>query len=183
MKHIELEALLWADPTAIKLLEAVAKIGPKGAYIGAGFLRNRVWDSFYEDGRNFPEADIDVIYFCAEDDSAEADYAYEAELNAYMPGYDWQVRNQARMHHFHGYEPFASLEDGLRHWAETATTVSVRLHESELDFLAPFGFDDLMNHILRITPSMKSRDPEGFQIRLDKKGWLKRWPDLRIVSG
>lgn len=182
MKHAELDALLRADAAAMELLRAVAEAGPSGAYIGAGFLRNRVWDSFYKDGRAIPEADIDVIYFSAENDSAEADYAYEAKLTAYLPGYDWQVRNQARMHHFHGYEPFTSLEDGLRHWAETATTVSVRLQKGELDFIAPFGFDDLMQQILRITPTMKARDPEGFQARLDKKGWRRRWPNLKIIS-
>lgn len=186
MKHPKLEALLRADGVAMKLLGAVAAVGPAEAYIGAGFLRNRVWDNFYQDGRCYAEADIDVVYYNAVEISADADYVYEARLKQYAekhdgPEYDWQVRNQARMHHFHGYDPFSSLEDGLMHWAETATTVSVRLKNGELDFTAPFGFDDLLGHILRITPTMKKHDPEGFQARLEKKQWLKRWPNLKVI--
>ncbi len=182
MKHEILETLLRADPIAIELLKAVAEAGPEGAYIGAGFLRNRVWDNLYDDGRSYPEADIDVIYFCAENDSPETDYAFEARLREYISGYDWQVRNQARMHHFGGHAQFISLENGLKHWAETATTVSVRLKGEELDFIAPFGFGDLMNHILKITPIMQKCDPKGFESRLTQKGWLKRWPDITVIS-
>ncbi len=181
MTHREIEALLRADPTAIQLLEAVERVGPKGAYIGAGFLRNRVWDSFYSDLSKYPEADIDVIYYDKNNIEPAYDYEFERALSEYMPTNDWQVRNQARMHDFGGHDPFTSLVDGLRHWAETATTVSVRLNCNVMEFIAPFGFDDLMNHILRRTPSMKQNDPEGFSVRLEAKGWQQRWPNLKVI--
>jgi len=174
--------MLSADATAVRQLKLVRDIGPKGAFIAAGFIRNRVWDAIY--ARSLPplHADVDIVYFCKTDVSPERDYAFEKHLNDADGSTDWQVRNQARMHVFHGYPPFTSLEQGLMHWAETATSVGVQLDEQgEMHFVAPFGFNDLAHHILCITPAMKEMDPAGFNARLEAKGWLKRWPRLRVV--
>lgn len=170
------------DVVAARQLKTVRNFGPEGAYIAAGFVRNRVWDALYDVAPTATKADVDVVYFCSTDVSPDRDYAYEAALTENDPETDWQVRNQARMHHFHGYPPFSSLADGLAHWAETATSVGVRLDDSDvMHFVAPFGFDDLANHILRITPNMKDMDPEGFDARLLAKGWQVRWPRLKVV--
>ncbi len=170
------------DVAAVRQLELVRSLGPEGAYIAAGFVRNRVWDALYDAAPTVNKADIDVVYFCTADVSPERDYAYEVALTAEDPETNWQVRNQARMHHFHGYPPFGSLEDGLTHWSETATSVGVRLDEvGNMLFVAPFGFDDLAKHILRITPGMKDMDPAGFDARLVAKGWQARWPRLKVM--
>ncbi|MEX0299138.1 MAG: nucleotidyltransferase family protein [Kordiimonas sp.] len=177
-----IEELIRADDLALRQLQIVRDCGPVEAFVAAGFVRNRVWDSFYNSTSAFPNADVDVVYFDAGDITPEQDYAYEAELKNIDAETDWQVRNQARMHHFHGYPPFASLEDGLKHWAETATSVGVRLdHKDMMHFVAPFGFEDLEKHILRITPTMKMKDPEGFDARLERKNWLARWPNLKVI--
>lgn len=178
----KIEALLREDNSALRQLEHVREHGPEGAFIAAGFVRNRVWDSLYDHAEEYRAADVDVVYYCSEDASPERDYAYEAALKVADSETDWQVRNQARMHKFHGFPPFSSLEDGLMHWAETATSVGVRLDGADVMlFTAPFGFDDLAQHILRITPAMKQMDPEGFDTRLKVKGWLERWPNLTVV--
>lgn len=177
-----IEHLVRTDVTAVHQLELVRDLGPKGAFIAAGFVRNRVWDALYNPIPLPDGSDVDVVYFCKGDVSPERDYAFENQLKKADADTDWQVRNQARMHHFHEYLPFMSLEDGLRHWAETATSVGVRLDEERrMHFTAPFGFDDLEQHILRITPAMKQKDPEGFDTRLKAKGWLERWPNLKVV--
>ncbi|MBL4639097.1 MAG: nucleotidyltransferase family protein [Kordiimonadaceae bacterium] len=177
-----IEILIRTDARALQQLKLVADIGPKASFIAAGFVRNRVWDALYDPKPVAAEADVDVVYFCQNDVSPECDYAYEADLEAADPNTDWQVRNQARMHDFGGHEPFVSLDNALMYWPETATSVGVRLHETrENEFVAPFGFDDLQNHILRIAPAMKAKNPQGFDVRLKAKGWLKRWPRLRVI--
>ncbi len=177
-----IEELMRADATALRQLQIVRKYGPKGAFVAAGFVRNRVWDSFYSSEPIFPDADVDIVYFSTANVTPEQDYAFETALRQIDAETDWQVRNQARMHHFHGYPPFSSLEDGLKHWAETATSVGVRLDDKgAMHFVAPFGFEDLESHILRITPAMKKKDPDGFDTRLRKKGWLARWPKLQVI--
>ncbi len=163
-------------------LRALRGAGAEGAYIAAGFVRNRYWDSLYDPAPGAPPSDLDVVYFNRDYALKTRDMAFEASLRLKAPGYDWQVRNQARMHDFGGYAPFSSLEDALRHWAETATGIGVRLDaKDQLEWTAAFGFDDLFSHILRITPAMKANDPKGFEARLERKGWLTRWPELEVI--
>lgn len=182
MSLTALEGLFRADAGALAALRAVRDVGPVGAYIAAGFVRNRYWDSLYAAALGAQKADLDVVYFDAAYNLKTRDMAFEASLHIALPGLDWQVRNQARMHDFHGFEPFTSLEDGLRHWAETATGVGVRLGvEGEFEWVTAFGFDDLFGHILRITPAMRQVDPKGFDARLAAKGWLRRWPKLTVI--
>lgn len=176
-----LASLLRADPIVMRVLKAVRDAGPEGAFVAAGFIRNRVWDSFYPDNKSPSDLDIDVVYFDAAHTAKATEHQFEERLDKLLPTGIWQVRNQARMHSFGGHAPFKSLEHGLMHWAETATTVGARLNGQEVEFIAPFGFDDLWGHVLRITPIMKRTDPVGFDARLDRKGWLKRWPNLKVV--
>lgn len=179
----KIEDLIRADAQALKQLQVVREFGPEGAHIAAGFIRNRVWDSFYPSVAVTEPSDVDVVYYCASDTSKEREEAYEAKLRSVVPSADWQVRNQARMHHYHGFSPFKSLEDGLRHWSETATSIGVRLNKSDrFEFIAPFGFGDLEQQILRITPAMKRTDPDGFLVRVQKKKWQQRWPNLTVIT-
>ncbi len=175
--------LLSQDHLVREVLAAVRSVGPKGAYVAAGFVRNRFWDSLYDDGRQFEDADVDVVYFDRTNADKSRDIQYEAGLEAVMPTGLWQVRNQARMHDFGGHAPFENLKDALQHWAETATTVGVRLRRSgEMTFVAPFGFQDLYDQVLRITPLMHRTDPQGFIDRLSKKKWQQRWPKLTVIT-
>ncbi len=180
--HQRVAALMMTDPFAMQVLAAVRDHGPQGAYVAAGFVRNRFWDALYPEKPPLPDADIDVVYFDACNRGKAADITFETNLDKHMPTGLWQVRNQARMHKFGGYPPFDSLDHVLRHWAETATTVGLRLTaRNDFEFVAPFGFDDLRYHILRITPMMKQHDRQGFDARLDAKGWLTRWPNLEVI--
>lgn len=175
--------LLLKDRHVVQVLETVRDYGPPDAFVAAGFVRNRFWDSLYEDSRIFADADIDVVYFEADSPDKNHDVQYETVLEAKMPTGIWQVRNQARMHHFNGHAPFESLGHALCHWAETATTVGVCLNPAGgMEVIAPFGLDDLYDHILRITPVMRRTDPHGFKKRVRQKGWQERWPRLRIVD-
>lgn len=177
-----LAALLRADPIAMRVLHAVQQAGPAGAFVAAGFIRNRVWDSLYAENRAHSDVDIDVVYFDSEHTGKDTEHQFELQLDDFLPTGIWQVRNQARMHSFGGHMPFKNLSHGLMHWAETATTVGARLDlKNELEFIAPFGFEDLWAHVLRITPIMKQTDPEGFDARLSRKGWLARWPKLTVI--
>ena len=175
--------LIKNDQFAMSCLKAVRDVGPAHAYIAAGFIRNRYWDSLYTATSKYSDADIDVVYFDCNDRGKSRDIGYERSLERHMKTGIWQVRNQARMHTFGDHPPFSDLSDALRHWAETATTVGVRLTgDDELKIIAPFGLDDLYGHTLRITPSMKQNDPVGFQNRLAAKGWRMRWPELTVID-
>ena len=176
-----LEQMLLSDTAIVELLETMEHNGPADAYIAAGLIRNHVWDRHYRCISDHTGADVDVVYFDTTDPRRESESRYEKALRIALPGYHWQVRNQARMHVPAGDAPYAGVADALAHWPETATAVAVRLSGTALEVVAPFGTHDLMAHILRPTPAILARDITIFHNRVRQKGWLKRWPDLVLA--
>ncbi|WP_262693064.1 nucleotidyltransferase family protein [Kordiimonas aquimaris] len=175
-------SVLYEDALAFACLKAVQEVGPDDAYIAAGFVRNRYWDQLYDNNKAILAADIDVIYFDPDDATHNVEHAFEAALSSAVPDQQWQVRNQARMHEYGGHSPFKDLNDALMHWPEVATAIGVRMtNDDALEYIAPFGLDDLYDHVLRITPLVKEKDPSAFEKRLINKGWRKRWPQLRVI--
>lgn len=179
MADARLARFVAARPWMRACLAAVAAHGPPEAWIGAGFLRNAVWDVLGgRDPRAVPPADLDVVFHDPAAASAARDAACEAALRAAAPGLPWSVTNQARMHARHGHAPYRDLADALARWPETATAVAARLRDGRVEILAPHGVADLFALVLRPTG-----DPSVMRARLAAKGWLRRWPALRVLDG
>ncbi len=176
-----LQSLIAGDAAMMGALAAVARAAPVGAWIGAGFVRNAIWDSLH--GRD-PDvaglADLDVVFFDPSDMRAARDAAIEAALRAEAPELPWSVTNQARMHAWNGHAPYRDLADAVAHWPETATAIAARLGTTDIELLAPHGVDDLLGLLLRPTPAFAQR-PGVMYARMEAKGWLSRWPRLRLV--
>ncbi|MEO1142771.1 MAG: nucleotidyltransferase family protein, partial [Pseudomonadota bacterium] len=102
----------------METLQAARGIGLPDWAIGAGFIRNAVWDHLHGYDKITPLADIDVLYFEPSDLSKERELDIEAILKAILPDRPWSVRNQARMHLRNNDAPYASTEDALRYWLE-----------------------------------------------------------------
>lgn len=152
-------------------------------WIGAGFVRARIWDVLH--GRSAPTwlDDVDVIYFDPDAIDPSMETGHEEELRRRRPDVPWSVKNQARMHLRNGDAPYRDSEDAMRHWLETATCVGVRLDAGGgLRLIAPYGLDDLFGLRLRPTPSGRQR-PDEYHGRLDSKGWARRWPLLSVDRG
>lgn len=163
-------------------LAAVAAHGPPGAWIGAGFLRNAVWDALSgRDPAAIPPADLDVVFHDAADVLALRDRGAEALLARAAPGLPWSVTNQARMHARHGHPPYLDLADAIAHWPETATAIAARLGPAGVEILAPHGLADLFGLILRPTPAHRA-DSAAMHARIAAKSWLTRWPRLQVVA-
>lgn len=176
----DLLQLVKDDRWMMSVLQAAAGLALPDWWIGAGFVRGKVWDVLHGFEKRTRLADVDVIYFNSADLRREADDAAEAALRAQWPDIPWSVRNQARMHLRNDDAPYASCEDALRYWLETATCVAVRLEtDGVLKLLAPYGLDDLFDLILRPTPAGQRRRAE-YDARLAKKNWPGLWPSLRL---
>ncbi len=169
------------DDETMRVLVAVRNLGLPDCWVAAGFVRNAVWDRLH--GREpIHRGDVDVIWYDASSTEAERDRLLEAALRTSMPGVDWSVKNQARMHRHNGHGPYASSSDAMAHWPETATAIGVRLApDGSLDACAPLGFDDLFGLVVRPGPSYAARLP-SFRRRVAEKGWLRTWPGLRVVE-
>ncbi|HVT28225.1 MAG TPA: nucleotidyltransferase family protein [Lacipirellulaceae bacterium] len=159
------------------MLAAVGTLALPDCWIGAGFVRNPIWDALHGFAWSATDTDIDVVYFDAGDIDPKRDGAIEAGLAAAIPGEPWSVKNQARMHVQNGDPPYADTADAMRHWPETCTAVAVRSVGSRVDLLAPFGVDDLLGMIVRPTPAFADK-LDIYRARLARKQWPKRWPLL-----
>ena len=170
------------NPRMMRCLAVLAAHGPAGAWIGAGFVRNAVWNHLSGlDTEANPLADLDVVFHDPAIATAEQDAAIEAALRVAAPDLPWSVRNQARMHERNGHRPYRDVADALTHWPETATAIAARLGPQGVEVLAPFGVADVLEMILRPTPAFSTK-PEIPLARLEAKGWLTRWPRLRLIG-
>lgn len=172
----------WFWPALI----AVRSLNLPSWCIGAGAVRNLVWDSLH--GSPIPSAlsDIDVAYFDASDLSPERDAEIQRRLNYVHPVAPWEVTNQAAVHTWfeavfgHPVSPLVSLEDAVATWPEFATSVGLTLRDNgSIDVIAPYGLDDLFAMIVRRNPARVSVDT--YRQRIEQKQYRKRWPHVTIV--
>ncbi|HUC79053.1 MAG TPA: nucleotidyltransferase family protein [Candidatus Saccharimonadales bacterium] len=178
----DLQTLIESDQWMMKVLRTAEKLNLSEWWIGAGFLRNKVWD-YIEDNTIAPDCDVDLVYFNSGDTNAETDHSYDKDMNNKYPFAEWEVRNQARMHYKNNLQPFYSTSDGIAHWVETATCVAVKLDKGKLKFLFCHGTDDLFGLIAR--PIGIFQDPKRITIfidRVESKKWRERWPDLKVLT-
>jgi hypothetical protein len=172
--------LIEATPLLMTRLRAVQDLHLPDCWIGAGALRNAVWNVLHGFDTNAgPETDVDVVYFDPEDVEPDRESALEARLVHQVPGVRWEVRNQARMHLRNDDPAYRDTEDGLRFWPETATAVAARLQSGKVELLTPFGTGDLLGLVVRPTPAFR-RKPEIYRARQAAKNWAARWPLLKF---
>lgn len=170
------------NPRMMRCLAVLAAHGPAGAWIGAGFIRNAIWDHLSgQDTEAQPPADLDVVFHDSVNATVEHDSRLEAVLLAAAPNLPWSVCNQARMHERNDHRPYRDVADALAHWPETATAIAARLGPKGVEILAPFGVADVLAMILRPTPAFRTK-PEILLARLEAKAWRKRWPRLRVIG-
>lgn len=172
----------WFGPA----LEAVRALNLTSWCVGAGAVRNLVWDHLH--GYTTPSqlADVDVAYFDAQDLSPETDTRLEDRLRASAPGQPWEVTNQAAVHLWYeryfgtAVEPLPSLEAAVATWPETATSVGLTVSKTgAVRVIAPCGLEDLFAMIVRRNPTRVSL--EVYRQRIANKRYAERWPRVTIL--
>ena len=165
-------------------LRSARALGLASWCIGAGALRNGVWERLH--GRRLRAdqlADIDLAHHSPRRTAPEDDARLARQLRQASP-LPWEVVNQAFVHRWPGARPgqppHADLAAALASWPETATAVGVWLDAAErLHIVAPHGVEDLMAGVLRKSPGV---DAQLFERRLQEKAFLTRWPGLRQAA-
>lgn len=182
-----LRALVRASPWLMAALRAARALDLPPWCIGAGVLRNLVWDALHGHTEPSPLADLDLVFFDAQDLSPARDAALQARLQQALPGTPWEVTNQAGVHLWfesvfgHAVEPLNSLEDAVASWPEYATAVGVRLEADEgLTVIAPLGLEDLFAMRVRRNPRRVSI--ETYRQRVAQKRYAQRWPAVSIIT-
>ncbi|MEX0631544.1 nucleotidyltransferase family protein [Serratia ureilytica] len=170
---------LQQDDARMAALRTVRRLGLNDWCLGAGFVRNLVWDRRHGYVEPTPLNDIDVIHFDAERADAERDRMLEARLQQWLPQ-PWSVKNQARMHLRGGRAPYRNSEEAISFWTEVETAIGARLNaDDSLTLVAPSarGAVRRHHHLQR-----ENGDRAAYAQRVLDKGWLQRWPRLRQVK-
>jgi hypothetical protein len=188
VKHAaRLVELVRADARFMEILRAVREVNPPSWVVGAGALRNLVWDELHDRENPTPPTDVVVALFDDADVTSARDRSLEAALAKLLPGVPWEVTNQAGVHLWyeeefgHSITPITSVEDGVARWPETATAVAVRLErDASLTVVAPCGLDDLFSLVMRRNDRQVTA--EHFRQRVEQKRIRERWPLVTVLE-
>lgn len=183
----QLRAIVRASAWFMAALQAARALQLPPWCIGAGAVRNLVWDALHGHPQPSALSDLDLVYFDTADLSAQRDAALQARLSAAWPDTPWEVTNQAGVHqwfeaHFgHAVAALGSLEEAVASWPEYATAVGIRLEaDDSLTVIAPLGLDDLFGMIVRRNPARVSL--ATYRARIEQKRYTLRWPRVQIIS-
>ena len=172
-----IEDLILSDEHRMKVLKIVAALNLPDYFVAAGFVRNLVWD-YLHGFEQTPLNDIDVIYF--DNSGSISPDSVETKLKALISEVNWEVKNQALMHNRNGDNPYHNSADAMRFWPEKETAVGVRLDDTGgIVLVSPFGIDSLLSGCITFNPN---RSKQVFEQRIKSKGWLEKWPQLRVVA-
>ena len=177
------KTVLNSDRLRRQALKAVAALRLPDCWIGAGLVRDAIWDYLHGYGIRPPCGDVDVVWFASDPSDEETDHCIEHALRSHMPCLTWSVKNQARMHLRNGDGPYRSVADAMGHWPETATAVAARFGgDDEIEVNSPFGLSDLFGLKLRPTPVFATQRLIVYQERISSKRWVERYPLLTVAD-
>lgn len=182
-----LGAIVTATPWFMDALRAGAGLGLESWCIGAGAVRNLVWDHLHGYAAPSQLPDIDLVYFDAADLDAGREADLQRRLSQLLPSQRWEVANQARVHlwfeEYFGYpvDALASLEEAVASWPEYATSVGVFLDSSGgVKIIAPHGLEDLFSMTIRHNPARASA--QTYRQRIEQKQYQRRWPQATVEN-
>ncbi len=156
--RLALVEIVKGSPWFMDALRAVASLGLGSWCIGAGAVRNLVWDHLH--GYTQPSR---------------------------LPDLPWEATNQAGVHLWfksccgQPVAPLHSLHEAVASWPEYASCVGVTLDGAEnIDVISPWGLEDLFSMVVRRNPIRASA--RTFLQRVEQKQYLRRWPRVRVVA-
>ena len=181
----KLICMVRSAPGLMAALVAVRSLGLSSWCIGAGAVRSLVWDALHGFETSTALPDVDVVHFSREASGPVPDTELERRLRELMPVVQWEVTNQATVHHWFARSlgqvvpVLASLEEGVSTWPEFATCVGVYLNaDDSIGVVAPHGLGDLFGLRVRHNPLRASF--AVYRQRVESKRFGERWPLLSI---
>lgn len=171
-----IKQIISEDSWMMEILKCARDLDLPDWMIGAGFVRNKIWDYLhnYSERTTSEDMDVDLIYFNPKNKNKSQEKIYERDLRL-MKDANWSVKNQSRMS-----EKYKSSEDAISYWPEICTCIAVKMaKDGKLELIAPFGIDDIINLVVR--KNQKFSDDEEYRNRIMRKQWRERWPKLKII--
>jgi len=173
--------IIKSSDIVMKILYELREINEE-LYLGGGIIRNLVWDYLHQYKNVTPIEDIDIIHFDKINSAKASDEKIEERLIKQLPNFKLSVKNQARMHISNIEAEYSDLQDAISKWPETCTAFILRINkEDKIEFIAPFGFNDLFRLIVYPTPHFFNKI-DKYMERINRKNWGTIWSKLRIFK-
>ena len=179
----QLEEIVRTTPSLLRALEVAREVDAPDWLIGAGAVRNAVWDRLHGFTDPTPPGDVDLVFFDPSDLSREHGREVESALRELAPDLPWEATNQAAVHLWYDGEadPLRSSAEGVATWPEIATAVALHLDAAgRLEIVAPFGLDDLFAMVVRHNPARASA--ADYDRRVASKRFTERWPRVTVIA-
>jgi len=180
-------ALVRSSSVLMRALRAARTVDPPDWLIGAGAVRERVWDHLHGFAHQAASRDLDLAFFDPDRLGSDAERSVQMALTEQAPDISWDVTNHAAAHLWYpdvfgvALAPLSSCAEGVGTWPETATAVGVRLLADErIEVIAPCGLEDLFGLICRPNPRLPA--PERYRRRVHRLQIAERWPRVQILD-
>lgn len=170
----------------IKILKIVRDLELPNWYIGAGIIRDVVWNHFSGSKKRYRFNDIDLFFYSRKRISIKK---IKEKLTNIQPNIKWDIENSAYLHEWYWKKrhlkiaPLKSVEEDVDSWPEYATAVALRLFPNdEIKIYAPYGLKDLMKMIFRRNKfGRRDETKEIFNYRVAEKKIAEKWPQAKII--
>ena len=179
-----LETIVKWSPILSTVLGRWSSISLPDCWLSGSVIAQTVWNYTLNLPCHHGLADIDLVYFDADDLSAEAEMRHATRVRDLLSDVPiWiDVKNEARVHLWYeskfGYPiaPYASAKHAITTFPTSAGAVGIRPAASGLSIFAPFGLSDLLGLVVR---------PNKIQVaqaiyELKTARWRTLWPQLLI---
>jgi len=179
------EVIVRGDADLVRILYTARELNLPQWRIVAGCLYQTVWNVLTNKPARTGIKDYDLIYFDDRDLSWEAEDQVVQRVNARMRDLPApvEVRNQARVHLWFkprfgaDYAPLRCADESLARYASVVHALGVRLeYDGRLDIIAPFGFDDLFNLVIR--PNRAVANEGSYTTKAARAKAI--WPELAV---
>lgn len=189
-QHAFLAAVLRNEFVA-EILERLSDSQLPGWYLSGGCLFQTVWNVEHGFEPAAGILDYDLFYFDDADLSADSEARVGQELArafAHLP-IELETTNQARVHLWYEREfgapcnTFRQCEDGIDAFLATCCCYGLRrTGTGPLEVYAPYGYDDLLDLVVRPNPARTAggeRLSDVYEAKTER--WSRTWSRLTVV--
>jgi uncharacterized protein len=181
-----LENIVRSSPILSTVLQRWSSISLPDCWLSGSVIAQTAWNYTLNLPCHHGLADIDLVYFDADDLSAETEMYQSARVRDLLSDVPiWiDAKNEARVHLWYESKfgcpiaPYTSAAHAIATFPTTAGAVGIRPAASGLSIFAPFGLSDLLGLIVR--PN-KTQITQAIYERKTAR-WRPLWPQLLITD-
>lgn len=179
-----MSGLIAGHPAIASILRRWDEIALPDAWLTGSIVAQARWNEHFGFDPHHGIADADIVYFDADDLSAEAEERTELRIAALFADLPVRVdvKNQARVHLWYaakfGYAiiPYRSVPDAIGTYPTTAAAIGLR-RLTDLEMIAPFGLADLLRPVVRANATQITES--YYEMKVAR--WRRHWPELEIL--